>query len=90
MMMEAVRTSETSVDNQFTRQYNPEDSSELLYTVSTAPPVECRDSTLKPRHDRFLPNPFHFAIHLSPYHSTLHNLLLKNATQNKLQINTIQ
>jgi hypothetical protein len=28
MMMEAVRTSETSVDNQFTRQYNPEDSSE--------------------------------------------------------------
>jgi hypothetical protein len=28
MMMEAVRTSETSVDNHFTRQYNPEDSSE--------------------------------------------------------------
>jgi hypothetical protein len=27
-MMEAVRTSETSVDNQFTRHYNPEDSSE--------------------------------------------------------------
>jgi hypothetical protein len=26
--MEAVRTSETLVDNQFTRQYNPEDSSE--------------------------------------------------------------
>jgi hypothetical protein len=26
--MEAVRTSETSVDNQFTRLYNPEDSSE--------------------------------------------------------------
>jgi hypothetical protein len=26
--MEAVRTSETSVDNQFTWQYNPEDSSE--------------------------------------------------------------
>jgi hypothetical protein len=31
MMMEAARTSETSVDNHFTRQYNPEDSSELLY-----------------------------------------------------------
>jgi hypothetical protein len=30
MMMEAVRTSETSVDNYFTRQYNPEDNSELL------------------------------------------------------------
>jgi hypothetical protein len=28
LMMEAVRTSETSVDNYFTRQYNPEDSSE--------------------------------------------------------------
>jgi len=27
-MMEAVRTSEMSVDNHFTRQYNPEDSSE--------------------------------------------------------------
>jgi hypothetical protein len=27
-MMEAVRTSETSVNNHFTRQYNPEDSSE--------------------------------------------------------------
>jgi hypothetical protein len=29
--MEAVRTSETSVDNHFTRQYNPEDSSEQLW-----------------------------------------------------------
>jgi hypothetical protein len=28
LMMEAVRTSETSVDNLSTRQYNPEDSSE--------------------------------------------------------------
>jgi hypothetical protein len=28
LMMEVVRTSETSVDNHFTRQYNPEDSSE--------------------------------------------------------------
>jgi hypothetical protein len=28
LMMEAVRTSEMSVDNLFTRQYNPEDSSE--------------------------------------------------------------
>jgi hypothetical protein len=26
--MEAVRTSETSADNHFTRQYNPEDNSE--------------------------------------------------------------
>jgi hypothetical protein len=28
LMMEAVRTSETSVDNNFTRQYIPEDNSE--------------------------------------------------------------
>jgi hypothetical protein len=28
LMMEAVRTSETLVDNNFTRQYNPEDNSE--------------------------------------------------------------
>jgi hypothetical protein len=32
-MMEAVRTSETSVDNQFTRQYNPEDSSEHIRAI---------------------------------------------------------
>jgi hypothetical protein len=36
-MMEAVRTSETSVDNPFTRQYIPEDNSEhLLKKMSTA------------------------------------------------------
>jgi hypothetical protein len=29
MMMKAARTSETSVDNYFTRQYIPEDNSEL-------------------------------------------------------------
>jgi hypothetical protein len=29
LMMEAARTSETSVDNHFTRQYIPEDNSEL-------------------------------------------------------------
>jgi hypothetical protein len=32
-MMEAARTSETSVDNHFTRQYNPEDSSEELHVT---------------------------------------------------------
>jgi hypothetical protein len=30
LLMEAVRTSETSVDNYFTRQYIPEDTSESL------------------------------------------------------------
>jgi hypothetical protein len=38
LMMEAVRTSETSVDNHFTRQYIPEDNSEhqnmILFTCS--------------------------------------------------------
>jgi hypothetical protein len=33
-MMEAVRTSETSVDNHSTRQYNPEDSSEQMLCFS--------------------------------------------------------
>jgi len=32
-MMEAARTSETSVDNYFTRQYIPEDNSELQQTI---------------------------------------------------------
>jgi hypothetical protein len=31
LMMEAARTSETSVDNYFTRQYIPEDNSEFSY-----------------------------------------------------------
>jgi hypothetical protein len=31
-MMEAVRTSETSVDNHITRQYIPEDNSERWYS----------------------------------------------------------
>jgi hypothetical protein len=43
--MEAVRTSETSVDNHFTRQYNPEDSSEH-HTRRR----ENLKSHLKPRH----------------------------------------
>jgi hypothetical protein len=34
-MMEAARTSETSVDNYFTRQYIPEDNSEHLIISAT-------------------------------------------------------
>jgi hypothetical protein len=34
IMMEAVRASETSVDNYFTRQYIPEDNSEQNMSVS--------------------------------------------------------
>jgi hypothetical protein len=33
MMMEAARTSETSVDNYFTRQYIPEDNSEIYLMI---------------------------------------------------------
>jgi hypothetical protein len=35
-MKEAARTSETSVDNYFTRQYIPEDNSELQLSISSA------------------------------------------------------
>jgi hypothetical protein len=62
-MMEAVRTSETSVDNHFTRQYNQEDSSEhhtrrrenlkshnllpAIYPINTALMVSAGPSILK-------------------------------------------
>jgi hypothetical protein len=36
LMMEAVRTSETSVDNYITLQYIPEDNSELLINTFEA------------------------------------------------------
>jgi hypothetical protein len=36
-MMEAVRTSETSVDNYFTRQYIPEDNSEKRFYFDMKP-----------------------------------------------------
>jgi hypothetical protein len=36
VMMEAARTSETSVDNYFTRQYIPEDKSELNIDIFNA------------------------------------------------------
>jgi hypothetical protein len=36
--MEAVRTSETSVDNYFTRQYIPEDNSGHVHSFAICPP----------------------------------------------------
>jgi hypothetical protein len=42
--------------------------------VSSFPPGNCQDCTLKSGHDHFLPNPSQFIIHLSPYHSTLYSL----------------
>jgi hypothetical protein len=29
---------------------------------------ECQDNILKADNDRFLPNPFQFIVHLSPFH----------------------
>jgi hypothetical protein len=55
-MMEAVRTSETSVDNYFTRQYIPEDNSEHhthrrenLKSHKKTKKIEKRESTKKRR-----------------------------------------
>jgi hypothetical protein len=39
LMMEAARTSETSVDNCFTRQYIPEDNSELQESDRRKTPI---------------------------------------------------
>jgi hypothetical protein len=50
---------------------------------SSVLPDECRDSALKLGHDRFLPNPFQFLIHLSPCHSTLCTQLLKKCRKIK-------
>jgi hypothetical protein len=56
MMMEAVRTSETSVDNNFTRQYIPEDNSEhdggslsCSQKLTTSPCPEPDESSPHPR-----------------------------------------
>jgi hypothetical protein len=51
LMMEAARTSETSVDNHFTRQYNPEDSSELFINVyiTNVRWVRCHHGVTRPR-----------------------------------------
>jgi hypothetical protein len=45
-MMEAVGTSETSVDNHFTRQYIPEDNSEQVNFIVFAPD----DDPIEPKH----------------------------------------
>jgi hypothetical protein len=45
---------------------------------SSVPPAECKDSTLKLGHDRFVPNPFQLiVIHLSPCHWRYKVLLLE-------------
>jgi hypothetical protein len=44
-----------------------------VHIVSSDLSGKCQDSTLKLGHDRLLPNPFQFIIHLSPYRSTLYS-----------------
>jgi hypothetical protein len=53
-MMEAVRTSETSADNHFTRQYNPEDSSEqdLSFFAERTANMNVGFVSLLMRHDK--------------------------------------
>jgi hypothetical protein len=46
LMMEAARTSETSVENYFTRQYIPEDKSEL-FSGQWSPPTDSSDHKLE-------------------------------------------
>jgi hypothetical protein len=46
-MIEAVRTSETSVDNHFTRQYIPEDNSEQ-HTFITSAVTKCAAYSSEP------------------------------------------
>jgi hypothetical protein len=53
---------------------------------STVPPGECCYSILKLSHNRFLPNHFHFIIHLPHSHSTLYiGCVTEKASLNKLQ-----
>jgi hypothetical protein len=58
MMMEAARTSETSVENYFTRQYIPEDNSELHTR---------RRENLKSHNKFFNPLCFKYAFNFSTY-----------------------
>jgi hypothetical protein len=53
---------------------------------SSVPPGEFRDSTLTLGHDRFLPNPSQFIVHLSPFHSTLHSATCWQSSLNEPQI----
>jgi hypothetical protein len=42
--------------------------------ISSVPPDECQHCTSKLGHNRFLPNRFHFVIHLLHFHSTQKSL----------------
>jgi hypothetical protein len=64
-----------------------------FFVVSLIPPGECWDSTRKLGHDRFLPNPFQFIFHISPFLSTLYSLQYWKKSLNKvkqIQINVLE
>jgi hypothetical protein len=67
-MMEAVRTSETSVDNHFTRQYIPEDNSEHH--------TRCREN-LKSHEVPFCSNNFKIMLYPEKYISQTKYFFLK-------------
>jgi hypothetical protein len=60
---------------------------EMDFVVYVSPPSECRNISLKLGEDRFPPNPFHFIIHVPPFHSTLYILSYWKTSLNKVQIN---
>jgi hypothetical protein len=85
LMIEAVRTSETSVYSETTWRYIPEGSNlhtrrrenlkshEILW-FSSVSPGKYWASTLKLRHNRFLPHPIKMTVHLSSSDSKLYSL----------------
>jgi hypothetical protein len=61
-----------------------------VFVLSSVPPGECRNSTLKLGHDRFLPSRFQFIIHLLLFHSTPYSLSYwKISFLSKLQISKV-
>jgi hypothetical protein len=59
LMMEAVRTSETSVDNNFTRQYIPEDNSEHVHNSPPLVPIMSKTNPI------YTLSPHSFKIHFN-------------------------
>jgi hypothetical protein len=66
MVMEAARTSETSVDNYFTRQYIPEDKSELHIRRRE----NLKSHIRKAVNDAFFPSSCHYLFPKSKYFFT--------------------
>jgi hypothetical protein len=61
--------------------------SRQLFTFYLCPSRQVPSLYLKLDHDRFLPHPFQFTIHLLSSHSTLYSLSCQESCSFKLQIN---